>query len=206
MRQSLLNLEAAGVELPAAVDDKWLTLGNVRTDIPTIDLDRRVSWWDIVTAVWRGTTCMSAQHPAHAMRCRGQSVRAAYQEMIEIVESGFMAAVNDKLSWEDRSMAFGSTLHTIQDSYCSAHAQRINNGDPASPLIDMYTYPSYQHPITTPKDGVWQDKNRTAFKPEAAAAIHTTVEALKFFVRQSVNGLDDFMGTYISFRPDIKRL
>ncbi|MCI0713979.1 MAG: hypothetical protein L0154_27730 [Chloroflexi bacterium] len=206
MRQSLLNLKAAGFKMPAAVDEAWLTLGNVRTDIPAIDLDRHVSWWEIVKAIWRGTTCFAAEHPAHAMRCRGESVRMAYQEMIDTIEAGFAAAVNENLSWQQRSLRFGSVLHTIQDSYCTAHAQRIDNGDPASPLIDMYTYPSRHHPLTTVRDGVWQDKNCTAFKPEAAAAIHTTVEALKFFVRQSLTGLDLFMDTYFAFRPDIKDL
>ena len=206
MRQSLLNLSAEGFELPTVVDHSWLTLGNVRTDIPVIDLDKHVSWREIVKAVWRGTTCFAAQHPAHSMRCRGESVRMAYQEMTETVETGFAAAVNQSLSWEQRSLRFGSVLHTIQDSYCTAHVQRIDNGDPASPLIDMYTYPSRQHPLTTVRDGVWQDRNCTAFKPEAAAAIHTTVEALKFFVRQSLNGLDKFMDTYLAFRPDIKGL
>lgn len=204
MRQAFTDLAAAGYELPVAVDPDWLILGNVQTDIPTISLDRRVSWRVIVQAVWRGTTCIAAEHPAHAMRCRGQSVSDAYAQMIQLIRQRFEAGVDPSRTWEERARQFGSALHTIQDSYCTAHAQRIQNAEPTSPLIDMFTYPSKQHPFTTSRDGVWEGSR---FKPEAAAAILTTVQALKkFFVPQTVEYLDEFAHDYLSFRPEIKGL
>lgn len=204
MRQSLAHFEKQGGQLPSAVDPAWLTLGNVRTDVPGLAPDRRVSWRAILAMLWRGITCHQAEHPAHAMRCRGQSVADAYQQMRDILLRGFQAGCDPEQDWQARALAFGGMLHTLQDSYCVAHAARIDNGDPTSPLIDMYTYPSRQHPLTTRRDGVWQDAARTAFRPDAAAAIQATVVALGYFAAQSVTSVDDFLDRYVAFRPDIR--
>lgn len=204
MRQALVDLEKQGVPLPAEVNTDLLVLGNIRRDIPHIEMDRNVSWTALAIMMWQGITCRNAHHPEHAMRCRTMSVNDAYTEMLQIIRHGFTEGCNTQRPWDERTLAFGGMLHTLQDSYCIAHAGRIDNAEPTSPLIDMYTYPSRHHPLTTSKDGVWQDKAKTAFKPYAASAIQATVAALKIFAVQSLDGLDQFMDTYVAYRPDIK--
>lgn len=203
MRQALEDFAKQGGQLPSEVDPMLLTLGNVRTDVPNIQLDRKTPWWWIVRMMVTGMTCVGGKHPAHAMRCRGKSVASAYAEMIALIRQGFETGCDESASWETRALAFGSMLHTLQDSYCIAHATRIDNNDPSSPIIAMHVYPSPEHPFKTSKDAVWHDKQKTAFKPYAAAAISATVEALKFFAAQNLEGLDDFIQTYLSFRGDI---
>ncbi|NDJ84562.1 MAG: hypothetical protein GYB66_01620 [Chloroflexi bacterium] len=205
MRQALRDLAASGQDLPAGVDPALLTLGNVRTDIPSIDLDRRISLWKVAAMIAEGIGCRQANHPVHAMRCRGQAVAEAYAQMREIVAEKMAAGCDSKHSWQDRALRFGSALHTLQDSYCTGHAQRIDNADPHAPIIDMFTYPSHQHPIISKKDDPWQDRAKTAFKPEAAAAISATVAALKIFVAQSPGAIEGFMEQYLSFRADIAK-
>ena len=204
MRQALADLAQHGVTLPADVQPDLLTLGNIRRDIPHIEMDRNISWTVLAVMLWRGITCLNAHHPEHAMRCRNMSVNTAYTQMVQIIRHGFEQGCDANLSWDERTLSFGAMLHTLQDSYCIAHAGRIDNADPTSPLIDMYTYPSVQHPITTRKDSVWQDKAQTAFKPYAASAIQATVAALKIFASQSLDGLEPFMQTYLAYRPDIR--
>lgn len=200
MRQTLVDLAQAGYSLPAEVDPMWLTLGNVRTDLPTITPSKKVPWWRLAVMMWQGITCINAEHPAHAMRCRSESVPTAYAEMCAIIERGFKRGCDASLDWETRALAFGSMLHTLQDSYCTAHCSRLDNSNPTSPIVDMHTYPSRHHPLTTSRDAVWQDKAQTAFKPYAAAAISASVVAMRFFVAQSVADLPEFMATYLAFQ------
>lgn len=191
------------ITLPAEVDPDWLILGNVRTDFPAIQSDRRQSIWQLLKLVLDGFSCKRGKHPIHAMRCRGQAVADAYsymrQRIIEMMHKGCDA----RLDWETRALAFGSALHTLQDSYCIAHAARIDNGDPHSPVINMHTYPSQQHPLSTQKDVVWQDTQQTAFKPDAAAAITATIAALKIFSTQTADQIEPFLAHYLAFREDI---
>jgi hypothetical protein len=205
MQQALQDLANSGFVLPEPAQLEWLVLGNIRTDIATLDIGRaRVPWWRIALMIWTGAGCSArANHPAHAMRCRRQSVASAYQEMRTILEVGLRAGCDPASSWQTRALRFGSALHTLQDSYSTAHACRINNGDPHSPIIDMHTYPSRQHPISTKKDEVWPDATRTALKPEAAAAVTATVAALRMFVTQSLGDLERFLQNYVAFRGDI---
>lgn len=212
MHQALQDLATSTHKLPADVDPNWLILGNIRTDVPHIEADRQVSWLHFLPMlglIFHPVTsliidrCGWDEHPPHAMRCRKQPVMAAYTRMKERVDMGLRAGCDPTLSWEARAIRFGCALHTIQDSYCTAHAARIDNGDPHSPLIDMYTYPSRQHPITTSKDSVWQSKDKTAFKPEAAAAITATVAALRIFVNQQPEAIEPFLQQYLAFRQDI---
>jgi hypothetical protein len=205
MRQAFADFEKQGGQLPAAVYPLWLILGNIRTDIPNIDMDRKVPWWHMVRMIWRGIGCgVHANHPAHAMRCRSQTVSDAYQAMTKIMHDGLVAGCNPELSWQDRALTFGSMLHTLQDSYCPAHARRLNPADATSPIIDMFTYPSRQHPFTTKRDAVWQDEAKTAFNPSAASAIQATVTALRIFSRQAVAEIDEFVERYLAFRADIR--
>lgn len=204
MRQAFHDLRQDRVNLPSEVDPELLILGNIRRDIPHIEPHRNVSWTALVVMMWQGITCRNAQHPEHAMRCLNVSVDDAYAEMVKVIRRGFTEGCDASLSWKQRTRAFGGMLHTLQDSYCTAHAGRIDNADATSPLIDMYTYPSRQHPFTTRKDSVWQDKAKTTFKPYAGAAIQATVAALKIFSTQSLAGIDQFMQTYVSYRPDIR--
>jgi hypothetical protein len=125
--------------------------------------------------------------------------------MKNIIRKGLQAGCDKSLSWKERALRFGSALHTLQDSYCTAHARRIDNGDPHSPIIDMYTFPSWHHPISTERDSVWQDRDKTSFKPEAAAAISATVAALRIFSEQSTQTVSGFMEQYLSFREDIAK-
>ncbi len=203
MRQAFDDLAASGPLLPSDIDIDWLILGNIRTDVRTIGPDRKVPWWYLLELIPELINCKRARHPAHAMRCHGQPVAVAYAEMREIIDIGFRAGCDPVLSWEDRALRFGSALHTLQDSYCTAHAARIDNSDPHSPLIDMFTYPSSQHPLTTKRDKVWQDTEQTAFKPEAAAAITATVAALHIFATQQPDSIEPFLQQYLAFREDI---
>jgi hypothetical protein len=204
MQQAVTDFETQGGQLPSEVNPEWLTLGNVRTDIAKIEADRLVPAWDILLMAARGATCKYGNHASHAMRCRRQKVADAYAEMREIIRQGFAKGCDSRLSWEARALAFGSALHTFQDSYCTAHAGRMgDNTVPTAPIIDMYTYPSKHHPIKTQRDNVWQDKERTAFKPEAAAAIAATVAALQIFANQSVEAIEPFLQKYLAFREDI---
>ena len=203
MQQALRDFESSGNQLPGEVEAMWLTYGNARTDLPTLEVDRKLPLYRLIKFIWEGIGCAKAQHPAHAMRCRRQPVSDAYQTMKAIIYKGFQAGCDNSLSWQERALAFGSALHTLQDSYCTAHARRIDNGDPHSPIIDMYTFPSWQHPISTYRDSVWQDREKTSFKPEAAAAITATVSALRIFSEQSAQKVTDFIEQYLPFREDI---
>lgn len=203
MRQAMADFEAHGGKLPPEVEPDWLTLGNVRTDIATIRADKRVPAWQIVLMAARGSSCKHGDHYVHAMRCRKQKVAEAYPLMRDAIRRGLIKGCDGGLSWEERALALGSALHTLQDSYCTAHAGRIDNGEPTSPIIAMYTYPSKQHPITTQRDNVWQDDEHSAYKPEAAAAIVATIAALHIFASQSVDGVDAFLDRYVAFRQDI---
>lgn len=205
MRQAVADFETQGGKLPPDVQLDWLILGNVRTDIPNIQTDKRVSAWEIIVMAVRGASCKYGDHPSHAMRCRKQKVAEAYPLLRETIKRGFIKGCDSSLSWEDRALAFGSALHTLQDSYCIAHAGRVDNAVPTSPIIAMYTYPSKQHPITTQRDNVWQDEGQTAFKPEAAAAITATVAAFHIFASQSVDEIGTFLDRYVTFREDIAR-
>ncbi|MBI5931368.1 MAG: hypothetical protein HY862_18820 [Chloroflexi bacterium] len=203
MRQAVADFEAHDGKLPPEVNPDWLTLGNVRTDIANIQLDKLVSAQAVIIMAARGVTCKYGEHASHAMRCRKQKVAEAYPHLRETIRRGFAKGCESSLSWEERALAFGSALHTLQDSYCTAHAGRIDNGVPTSPIIAMYTYPSKQHPITTRRDDVWQDADHTAFKPEAAASIVATVAALQIFASQSAEGIETFLDRYVAFREDI---
>ncbi|MCQ3932508.1 MAG: hypothetical protein DPW16_18820 [Chloroflexi bacterium] len=203
MRQAAADFETQGGKMPPDVQLDWLILGNVRTDIPNIQTDKCVSAWEIIVMAARGASCKYGDHPSHAMRCRKQKVAEAYPLLRETIKRGFIKGCDSGLSWEDRALAFGSALHTLQDSYCIAHAGRVDNAVPTSPIIAMYSYPSKQHPITTQRDNVWQDAGQTAFKPEAAAAITATVAALHIFASQSVDEIDAFLERYVAFREDI---
>lgn len=203
MRRSLDIITQNGQHLPADVNPVWLTLGNVRTDMPTIDVDKRVSWLDVSKLVLAGMHCPPDHHPAHSMRCRHQTVADAYQLMRKRLVHYFSMGCDATLSWQDRALAFGSGLHTLQDSYCIAHCARIDNGDPHAAIVDMHTYPSRQHPITTKRDSVWADADETAFRPDAAAAISATVAALKIFVAQNTAHIEPFLAKYVTFRADI---
>lgn len=203
MRRSLDMLVQNGQSLPSQVDPVWLTLGNVRTDMPIINVDKRVSWLAITKLVWAGMRCTPDHHPAHSMRCRQQTVANAYQLLRERLHQHFLWGCDAALSWQERALAFGSGLHTLQDSYCIAHCSRIDNGDPQSPIVDMHTYPSRQHPITTKRDSVWADADETAFRPDAAAAIAATVVALQIFVAQNATLIEPFLAKYVAFRADI---
>lgn len=205
MRQAFKDLTAVGYQLPAAVDPNWLILGNVRTDIPTLEIDfAEVPWWRIARMIWIGSGCSAeANHPAHSMRCRKQSVAEAYHQMREVLCDGLKAGCNPELDWQTRALRFGSAMHTLQDSYALPHCSRIDNGDPHSAIIDMHTYPSRQHPIQAAKDDIWQDHDKTALRPEAAASVTATVAALKMFASQSLAELDRFLQNYVAFREDI---
>ncbi len=201
MRQAIADLEVSGQALPDGVDPAWLTLGNVRTDVPTIGSDLKVPLRRMLALLWNGIRC--GDHPAHAMRCRRQSVAEAYAITRALVYNNFQAGCNPDLSWEERALRFGSALHTLQDSYCTGHASRIDNGDPHSPIIGMHTYPSRRHPFTTRRDNPWLDRGKTTFKPEAAAAITATVAALRIFINQTPDDIERFVDSYLSFREDI---
>lgn len=203
MRRALAQLADEGVRLPPDVQPIWLTLGNVQTDLPSIDETQRVPIWHVARLVLEGMVCTPDHHPRHAMRCRRQSVGDAYGLMRERLIWQFERGCDATLSWHERSLAFGGGLHTLQDSYCIAHAARIDNGEPTSPMVDMYTYPSRQHPFTTKRDSVWQDADQTAFRPDAAAAITATVAALKIFVRQDTTQIEPFLTRYVLLRADI---
>lgn len=168
--------------------------------------DRRQTIGQLLRLVLDGFSCKCGNHPTHAMRCRRQSVVEAYQHMRHHIQSHMQAGCDTTLDWETRALRFGSALHTLQDSYCLAHAARIDNADPHAPLINMYTYPSAQHPFSTKKDEVWQDRLQTAFKPEAAAAITATIAALKIFSTQSAHQIEPFLAQYLAFREDIARV
>lgn len=205
MARAIAELEHDGVALPTAVEPEWLTLGNVRTDIPTLTKERRVSIFPILKLLYNGYFCSRHDHARHAMRCKGQPVPEAYQHLRRILRERFTAGCDGSRSWQARALDFGSGLHTLQDSYCIAHTTRIDNGDPHAALIDMHTWPSKEHPFTTKKDAVWQDKEETALRPDAAAAVVATVAALKIFVAQDTSLLDDFFAQYVAFREDIAR-
>lgn len=203
MHRALKQLDQEGFQLHHEVDPMWLTLGNVRTDVPGIELDRRVSLWQALTLLSEGFLCAKADHPRHSMRCKNQSVPAAYAQMRHFIKQGIEASCDAEQSWQQRALRFGGAMHTLQDSYCIAHALRIDNGDPFSPLIDMYTWPSREHPFTTKKDAIWADAEETALRPDAAAALTATVEALKIFVRQDVDPINNFLAHFLNFREDI---
>lgn len=203
MQRALDLLAQQRVSLPEAVDPMWLTLGNVRTDVPELDVDANAPLWSILRLIAEGFFCSKANHPRHAMRCKYQTVTDAYQQMMRIVRKRFTAGCDDTETWEARALSFGSGLHTLQDSYCIAHSARIDNGDPHAAIIDMYTWPSRQHPFTTKKDSPWQDAAKTALRPDAAAAVTATVAALKIFVAQDTRLLVSFFEQYLSFRQDI---
>lgn len=203
MQQALRDFEKSGDQLPIEVEAKWLIRGNICTDLPTLKADRKLPLLHLIRFIWQGFGCEKAHHTAHAMRCRNQSVLNAYEAMQTIIRNGFSAGCDEKLSWQERALSFGSALHTLQDSYCTAHTRRIDNGDPYSPIIDMYTFPSIHHPISTHRDSVWQDREKTSFKPEAAAAITATSAALRIFSEQSVQKIAGFIEQYLPFREDI---
>ncbi|PJF39274.1 MAG: hypothetical protein CUN55_14830 [Phototrophicales bacterium] len=203
MKRALEMLEQEGILLPSSVDATWLTLGNVRTDMPNIGVDRRATWLEVAKLVLAGMGCPPQHHPFHAMRCRQQTVAQAYALMRERLIYCFSRGCDAHLSWQERALAFGSGLHTLQDSYCIGHCSRIDNGDPHSPIVDMHTYPSRQHPITTKRDAVWADEQQTAFRADAAAAITATVAALKIFVAQKATLIEPFLSQYVSIRADI---
>jgi hypothetical protein len=205
MARAISDLQAEGYTLPEAVDPMWLTLGNVRTDIPTLTTARRVSLLPILKLLWNGFFCSKHDHPRHAMRCKGQQVPDAYAHMRRILRERFTEGCDPTRSWQERALSFGSGLHTLQDSYCIAHTTRIDNGDAYSALIDMHTWPSREHPFTTKKDAVWQDAAQTALRPDAAAAVMATAAALKIFIAQDVTSLDEFFAQYVAFREDIAR-
>lgn len=205
MQRAFDELATLGVQFPSEIDPNWLTLGNIRTDIDTLEIEERlVAWWRIVKMIVVGSTCSeAANHPAHAMRCRRQKISEAYAATRQTIIDGFRAGCDPTLSWQARALRFGSALHTLQDSYATGHCQRVDNGDPHSPIIDFYTYPSRRHPISTARDDIWQDSEKTALKREAAAAITATVAALRLFISQSLDGLDHFLQNYLAFREDI---
>lgn len=215
MRQAVHDLRSDGTQLPAEVNPDWLTLGNVRTDIASLEMDRkyplaRIAWGaghSVVTSVTSAhlpENVAHFPHYRHAMRSRGQPLAESHILMCNYVRDCMHKGLQEGLSWQQRALAFGSALHTLQDSYCTAHAARINNGEPTSPIIDMFCYPSRQHPITTRRDGIWADKQKTAFKPEAAAAITSTVAALRIFIRQAPEEIEPFIARYLPFRGDIR--
>lgn len=205
MEQALRDFETSGNHLPSEVEAIWLTFGNTCTDLPDLEPDRKLPLFRLVQFIWQGFGCEKARHPVHAMRCRSQPVSDAYQSMKTVIRKGLQAGCDKSLSWKERALRFGSALHTLQDSYCTAHARRIDNGDPHSPIIDMYTFPSWQHPISTYRDSVWQNREQSSFKPEAAAAITATVAALRIFSEQSSQKVTDFIDQYLPFREDIAR-
>ncbi|MCB9437984.1 MAG: hypothetical protein H6673_13490 [Anaerolineales bacterium] len=201
--EALMRQAFESSALPTEVDPAWLILGNVRTDFPTVQADHRQSIWHLLKLVSDGFSCKRGNHPIHAMRCRGQVVADAYSQMRQRVLDMMYKGCDAKLDWETRALSFGSALHTLQDSYCTAHAARIDNSDPHSPIINMHTYPSQQHPLSTQKDVVWQDPQQTAFKPDAAAAITATIAALKIFNAQKTDQIEPFLAHYLAFREDI---
>lgn len=209
MRRALHDFDQSGGRLPPEVNPMWLTLGNVQTDLADITLqeDRlanRLPALKMSRLLVAGIFSSHFPHAEHAMRSRGQSLKAAYAELRESLEERLSEGCNPVLSWQKRALRFGSGLHTLQDSYCTGHAERIDNGEATSPLIDMFTYPSRRHPLTTTRDNVWQDKQKTAFKPEAAAAILATVAALDIFATQDPTKIEPFVTRYLAFRPDIR--
>ena len=203
MQHAFDQLARDGLVFNADVDPNWLTLGNVRTDLPALDVNRRVSIFPVLKLLVDGFLCSKADHPRHAMRCKHQAVPDAYQQMIEILRRKMIAGCDATQSWEARALIFGSAMHTLQDSYCIAHALRVDNGDPHAAVIDMYTWPSREHPFTTQKDAVWADASQTALRKDAAAAVVATVAALKIFIAQDVALIDAFLDQYVSFREDI---
>ena len=203
MARAIDLLQQQGISLPSEVDPLWLTLGNVRTDVPNITADHRTPIQSILRLIVEGFLCSKADHPRHAMRCKNQPVVDAYQHMLRILQQRFEDGCDASTTWEERALSFGSGLHTLQDSYCIAHTMRIDNGDPHAAIIDMHTWPSREHPFTTKKDSPWQDKAKTALREDAAAAVTATVAALKIFVAQDTSLLPAFFEQYVSFREDI---
>lgn len=203
MERAIAELEQDGIPLPIEVEPSWLTLGNVRTDLPTMTSTGQVELMPVLKLLWDGFNCSKHDHPRHAMRCKNQTVPNAYAHMCRIVRDRFTEGCDAQKSWQARALSFGSGLHTLQDSYCIAHTMRIDNGDPHAALIDMHTWPSKEHPFTTKKDAVWQDTEQTALRPDAAAAVVATVAALRIFIAQDTSLLDNFFEQYLAFREDI---
>lgn len=202
-RRAIQDFQTSGKTFPENINPVWFVLGNVRTDVPNLKEDKKLSFFRFVRMFWQGLTDKKFPHHLHAMRLRETPMPQAYQRfrtgLLERMQKGCDAS----LSWEERALSFGSALHTLQDSYCVAHTQRVDNGDAHAPLIALHTYPSREHPLMTQKDSVWADEAHTAFKPEAAAAIAATVEALKIFATQSPEHIEEFLNHYIPFRADL---
>lgn len=203
MRQAYQDFLHNGGILSPEVDFNWLILGNIRTDVASRSLEPQLPLPKLAVMFLDGLLNKNFPHHVHAMRKRTEAIPDAYQKMRMILCDKMTVGCDPSRSWEDRALDFGSALHTLQDSYCTAHTARMDNGDPYSPIMAMHTYPSREHPFSTHRDAVWADEAKTAFKPEAAAAIAATVEALKIFAAQSPEGIARFLDRYVLFRADL---
>jgi|GEM_PF-5646988 len=156
--------------LSAELNQQRMILGNQRTDVPALRDNGTVSVLGITWALVLAQTVPKYRHgmrqPWHHPTNNLWRVQQALYDQLLLA----LTTPDPDLASEQ----FGSALHTLQDTYTIGHTDRINNGDPFSPIIRLNYSPSRAHPFISPNDTVWANEEQQTLTPPAQAAVQAT--------------------------------